>query len=143
MVFHIFHSPDRLDLSFSATLENVDKAAQETKRFLSRVHAEKHAFDVVLVLREALANAVLDGNKLDPNKMVTYAVHLEGDTLIMEIEDEGDGFDWRQHLGKDPPPHADSGRGVAIMEIYCQEVAFNDKGNKLVLRKHIGPGGKS
>lgn len=142
MVFDISHRADGLDLSFSATLENVDKAAQATKKFLSRMHAEKHAFEVVLVLREALSNAVLDGNQLDAKKMVAYTVRVEGDTLIMEIEDEGDGFDWRRHLGKNPPPEAESGRGVAIMEDYCQDVAFNDKGNKLVLRKNIAPDGR-
>ena len=137
MVFNVSHNPRSVDLSFSATLENIDKAAEETKRFLRGVHAEKHAFDIVLVLREALANAVVDGSHLDADKTVAYTLRLEDNNLVMEIEDEGEGFDWRSHLGKNPPPNAESGRGLAIMERYCQEVEFNDKGNKLVLRKHI------
>ena len=141
MVFNISHRADGLDLSFSTTLENVDKAAQETQKFLYKVHAEEHAFDVVLVLREALGNAVLDGNQLDAKKMISCTLRLEGDILIMEIEDEGEGFDWRRHLGKKPPPDAESARGVAIMENYCQDVVFNDRGNKLILRKTIAPGG--
>ena len=100
MTFNISQSPKILDLSFSATLENIDKAAQETKRFLSSVRAERHAFDVVLVLREALANAVVDGSRLDDSKIVDYRLRLEGDNLVMEIEDEGEGFDWQDHFGK-------------------------------------------
>jgi serine/threonine-protein kinase RsbW len=118
-------------------LENVDKAAQETKRFLSRVDAEQHAFQVVLLLREALANAVLDGSELNADNLVACTIRLAGDDLIMEIEDEGEGFDWRRHLGKEPPPGAESGRGLAIMEKYCEEVVFNDTGNKLTLKKSI------
>lgn len=141
MEFNISHRADGFDLSFSATLENVDQAALETKKFLSRVHAEQQAFDVVLVLREALANAVLDGNRLDANKRVTFSLRLESDTLILEIEDEGEGFDWRRYLGKAPPPSSESGRGLAIMEGYCQDVVFNDRGNKVMLRKHIASSG--
>ena len=137
MTFNISQSPKILDLSFSATLENIDKAALETKRFLSSVRAARHTFDVVLVLREALANAVVDGSQLDASKIVAYTLRLEGNNLIMEIEDEGEGFDWQNHFGKKTPPHAESGRGLAIMETYCEEVVFNDKGNKLILKKSL------
>ncbi len=138
MTLDIFHSQTEVVLSFSATLENIDRAADETKRFLAGLDAKGHAFGVVLAVREALANAVVDGSRLDASKTVAYAVRLEGKSIVMEIEDEGDGFDWRSHLGKKPAPDSESGRGVAIMEKYCEEVSYNDRGNKVVLKKRIG-----
>ena len=140
MTFNVTQNRTVLDVSFSATLENIDRATQVTKQFLTRVHAERHTFDVVLVLREALTNAVMKGSQLDAEKTVTYTLRLEGHELIMEIEDEGKGFNWQNHFGKKPRPSAEAGRGLAIMTSYCEEVVFNDKGNKLILKKDIRSG---
>jgi anti-sigma regulatory factor (Ser/Thr protein kinase) len=55
-----------LDIALSATLENVDRAGEETKRFLESGGMGSCFFETVLVMREALTNAVIHGSGSDP-----------------------------------------------------------------------------
>ena len=66
MTFQISQNNNRIDLAFSATLSNVDRAADMTKSFLITAGLEKQVFGVLLGLREALNNAVLKGCKRSP-----------------------------------------------------------------------------
>ena len=137
MTFQVSQNRRRIDLAFSATLANVDQAADITKVFLIKAGLEKPAFGILLGLREALNNAVVNGNDLNRHKTVVYHLEHQRDRLILKIEDEGRGFDWRQHLGKEPTPTEESGRGLPILERYFETIWFNEKGNKLVLIKLI------
>jgi anti-sigma regulatory factor (Ser/Thr protein kinase) len=136
-VFAVTETSDGFQISFSATLENVDRVADATKRFLSRVDAGAHTFGMILALREGLTNAVVEGSHLNADKTVFCSLLLDGDSLVVEIEDGGDGFDWRGCLPEVPSAHFESGRGLAIMKRYCETVAYNDKGNKLILKRRI------
>jgi serine/threonine-protein kinase RsbW len=133
----VWRSENGFRISFPATLKHIDWAVQETKTFLETKQAQKHIFDITLVLREGLMNAVIDGSYQDAEKLVLYTILLDDDTLTIEIEDTGNGFDWHGRIGRIPVPQAESGRGLAIMGIYCDSVRFNDKGNKLTLTKSI------
>jgi len=136
-MFHVSKGSGHLDIFFSATLENIDTASEETKKFLAIIGMEGRAFDILLVMREALNNAVKHGSQMNHLKIVKYNVYLKDDYLIMEIEDEGSGFDWRASLGKKHLSALDSGWGLAIIKGYCVDVTFNDKGNRLILREKI------
>ena len=46
-----------------------------------------------LALEEALTNAVKHGNKLDPDKSVSIRVETFPESVQIEVEDEGAGFD--------------------------------------------------
>ena len=138
-MFHLAYHDNGFDVSFSATLDHVDRVVEETKKFLVANHMSAHMFDVTLVLREGLLNAVLDGNQLDEEMPVEFCMSLDHDTLVMEISDEGAGFDCQYHMGDIPTPAADSGRGLAIMEHYCDSVRFNDVGNKVTLTIKLRP----
>jgi serine/threonine-protein kinase RsbW len=137
MTFQLSQKRRRIDLSFSATLGHVDQAADITKVFLIKAGLEKLAFGILLGLREALNNAVVKGCGLNRRKKVVYHLEHRPDRLILKIEDEGRGFDWRQHLGKEPSPAVASGRGLPIFEQYFETVRFNEQGNRLILIKMI------
>jgi len=137
MTFQISQNKHRIDLAFSATLANVDRAADMTKSFLINSGLEKQVFGILLGLREALNNAVLKGCKQNRRKTVLYNIEHQRDRLILKVEDEGNGFDWRQHMGKNPIPTMETGRGVPILEKYFETIWFNEKGNKLVLVKFL------
>jgi len=137
-IFTVSRGASSLNMSFSSTLENIDQADEETKRFLCSAGLEAEAFGIRLAMREGLINAVVHGSRGDRHKIVKYGLRLENNHLIVEIEDQGGGFDWQFHMGKEPALTSESGRGLAIMRSYCTDVAYNGKGNKLVLRKKIG-----
>lgn len=89
---------------------------------------------LMLVLSEALTNAILHGNKLDSEKLARVKVWTENnEKLCVKVEDEGSGFD----PDKLPDPLKEdnllkpSGRGVYLMREYADSVAYNDRGNIL------------
>jgi serine/threonine-protein kinase RsbW len=136
-MFLVSKGSELLEICFSATLENVDTASKETKRFLAAAGIQGDTFDILLVMREGLTNAVIHGSQMNKQKSVKYRINFERHFLTMEIEDEGSGFDWRTQLGKKQSYTSDRGRGLAIMKEHFEDVRFNDKGNSLLLMKMI------
>jgi len=89
-----------------------------------------------LSVSEALSNAMVHGNKLDPNKDVTVAINISVDKLILTISDEGDGFDPAAVPDPTIPENImrDSGRGIHIMRSFIDEVSYNFSGQGTVLK---------
>ena len=134
-----FHKPKAMKLPFSATLANVDKTTRKIEQFLSNagIKDPTQSFDIVLGMREALNNAVTHGSGKDLNKTVCLTLRMENGVLIMEVEDEGDGFDWKNYMEKGLPSREESGRGLAIMKRFFTSMRYNQKGNKLVVKKRF------
>lgn len=128
-----------IKLPFPAALENIDKAARKIERFLANVgiNDPSKSFNIVLGMREALNNAVMHGCKRDLNKTVSLSLRMENGHLIMEVEDEGEGFDWQTRMKKALPFKEENGRGLAIMKRFFTSVTYNKKGNKLIMKKKI------
>lgn len=136
-IFDITSDPTRLRIIFNSTLENIDKADTETRKFIEELGLESETFAVSLVMREGLTNAVKHAHHYDDQKIVTYSITLESQKLIMEIEDQGEGFDWREIQKRPPDMRADHGRGIQIMKQYFNDCSFNEKGNKMTLIKKV------
>src|SRR5713101_3566507 len=73
----------------AAVLDAVVEAMQR------RNYTEKEIFGVRLALEEALVNAAKHGNKHDPTKCVWASWHIGPRRVLLEIEDEGNGFNRR------------------------------------------------
>jgi len=90
-------------------------------------------FAIKLALEEALSNAFKHGNRNDPTKAVHLRFRVEADSVMIEIEDQGEGFD----LGAVPDPTATEnleipcGRGITLMRAYMSEVTFQPPGNRV------------
>ena len=128
-----------IKLPFPATLESVDKATIKVKNFLNSAGIREHSkyFDIVLGLREALNNAVMHGSRKDINKTISLSLRLEDENLVMEIEDGGDGFNWKPYMEKTLPSIEESGRGLAIMKSCFTSIKYNEKGNRLIIIQKI------
>ena len=137
MATEVFNKSMGIKHSFSATLENVDKIAEKIEIFLRKIGIKDQFFDIILGMREGLVNAVVHGSAEDREKKVAFSLRLEGYNLIIEVEDEGAGFDLRSCFGKNMPSKEESGRGLAIMKRMFTLIKYNEKGNKLILEKRI------
>ena len=137
-MFKASQGSSSFDMCFCSTLEKIDQADQEMTSFLSRMGLQAEAFGIRLAMREGLLNSIKHGNSAEGHKIVTCKLRLEDNHLVMEIEDEGPGFDWRAYMGKKAAPTSHSGRGLTIIKTYCEHLEFNVKGNRLILRKKIG-----
>jgi serine/threonine-protein kinase RsbW len=121
-----------------STVEVVEAKATE--------YAEKAGFDedtacqIAMISREAAANAVLHGNKKDPAKHVKARFTLTPDSLVIQIADEGSGF----NPSDVPDPLSPegllrpSGRGIFLMRAIMDEVNFRQlsPGTEITLVKH-------
>jgi serine/threonine-protein kinase RsbW len=91
--------------------------------------------NMMTCLNEAAINAIVHGNKLDPNKKVIVNVEVDSKRAIWTITDEGPGFDYN-HL---PDPTAEenleklTGRGVFILKHLADQCIFNTSGNEVEL----------
>jgi len=132
-MFRVSQNSKEIDFSFSASLRNIDRAAEETKEFLKKAGKENQSFNIILGLREALINAVVHGCRKNSRRVIIYNLRIENDSFFMEVEDEGYGFDWRTYFGKGIPSIQEHGRGVAIMERCFSSMKYNERGNKLLL----------
>ncbi len=89
--------------------------------------------DVLLVLNEAVMNAIVHGNQSDPQKHVTVMAYLNSQKMTFRIKDEGPGFDPSKL--PDPLDPANllklGGRGVFLINQYADEVHYSEKGNEV------------
>lgn len=139
-MFSFSESPGKVGISFTSELENIDLAVNGAQKFVSRQGVLEQWFTILLVFREALTNAVIHGGARDPGKEVWCELAVSEDNVCITVEDQGPGFDWRVWLEKKKPaPDALSGRGLAIMREYFDEISYNEKGNKIFLVKRIRP----
>lgn len=98
---------------------------------------------VELALREALNNAVLHGNRLDPSKLVRVYCRCEWSKgLSVLIKDQGSGFD--PSATPDPSAvgslQAEHGRGLLLMRSQMDEVSFGCGGREVRMRKRVSAG---
>ena len=132
-IFDVIRAPGGLDIFLSPKLRYIDGAGEETERFLEENGVGVSPFGVLLIMREALTNAVLYGSRHEEDSRVRYSLSLDAGTLTMEVEDDGDGFDWKSRTAEVPDITADSGRGIAIMTLYSSGFQYNEKGNRLAV----------
>src|SRR5216684_7585970 len=86
---------------------------------------------VELALREALSNAMLHGNRLDPRKLVHVRCCCEGGKgVFIVVRDHGHGFD--PHKVPDPLAfenlRAEHGRGIHLMKLAMDEISYQRGG---------------
>ena len=98
-------------------------------------------FNVPVALAEALSNAILRGNKEDPAKSVRVRAHLDRRALVLEVRDEGPGFDLDVCCSDPTAPQnllREEGRGLFLMrELMDRVERYDDHGNvvRLTLRR--------
>lgn len=91
------------------------------------------SFRLRVTLAEALANAIVRGNREDPGKHVVVRAQLFSESIRLSIEDEGHGFD----PADSPTPmlpdslEDEQGRGLFIIRQLADQVEFNDRGNTI------------
>lgn len=76
------------------------------------------SLNVPVALTEALSNAILRGNLDDPRKHVQVRARIDRDTLIVEVVDEGPGFDIEECTIDPTTPERleeEEGRGLFLM----------------------------
>ena len=79
-----------------------------------------------MAVREAVANAIKHGNKLDPSKKVYVSLGEDGDRLTIVVGDEGEGFEPEKVADPLTPENTmkTSGRGIFYIRSFMDDLSF-------------------
>lgn len=99
---------------------------------------EKLAYDLNLVLTEAMANTIEHANEGDPAKEVHIEISIIEQRLIIRVFDFGQGFDVKQYV-EPRHPLAEHGRGIYLIHTIMDEISYQptDAGNVLEMVKNL------
>ena len=77
--------------------------------------------ELALVVDEAVTNAMEHGNKWNPQKVIHLSIWVDDKNIHVSIEDEGDGFDFRNHQSEFTKGNklSQRGRGISLIEKFC------------------------
>lgn len=125
------------EFNLPSTLESVEKAASETESFARNNGFDDGAlFAIDMAVREAVANAVKHGNKLDGTKIVEITLINLSKGLEVTVRDFGEGFDVEEVPDPTNPENLlkANGRGVLFMKTFMEEVEWlnHEKGGMIV-----------
>ena len=134
--------PETVERFLDSTLESVDSAEE-----LALAVAERAGFDeddlmkIGMAVRESMVNAVVHGNRYNSHKKVRFSVTQDGPKFMVQIADEGEGFDF---ANLPDPLAADnimrtSGRGIFLIRSFMDEFALRHlepAGTELTLVKY-------
>jgi anti-anti-sigma factor len=126
-----------LDATIPARLEEAEAFIGTMRAFLAERGLRAIGFDLELLAREALVNAVLHGCQADPSRSVSVQLSVLPDRVQLRVTDDGAGFDWRNAPKVLPSPTSETGRGLCIMKTYADQVEFNDSGNMVCITKNV------
>jgi serine/threonine-protein kinase RsbW len=99
-------------------------------------------FHVQLAYEEAIVNAIIHGNGRAADKTVDVEMACDRQLVEIQITDQGEGFD----PATVPDPTQDDllevpgGRGVLLITEVMSEVTYNERGNRITLKKIRGSG---
>ena len=96
--------------------------------------------NLAVAVAEALSNAAVHGNRLEPGSQVRVKIAVErGSCVIVDISDTGPGFDLTAVSDPTHPERvlATGGRGVFLMRRLVDEVEFNKAGNRVRLTVRV------
>jgi len=118
-------------LRINSRIENLRKVEKLVDELSAEynIHADLYG-NVLIAVLEAANNAILHGNKLDENKFVDIYVRFEDEKLMLKIDDEGIGFDYKNVPDPTAPENIENvnGRGIFLMEKLSDRIEFSRNG---------------
>ncbi len=131
-MYKIDENSEYISFEFSSDLKYVDRIVDDSIDFLKSNEIGSHR-DFKIVVRELIINGIEHGNKGDNSKIVKCKISKIGNLRFnIEVEDEGDGFDYSNldfKMPEDPEQHRN--RGIPLINTLADQIDFNEIGNKV------------
>jgi serine/threonine-protein kinase RsbW len=120
-------------------LEKVEIFSKKISRKASL--SEDKSDNVAIVLTELVNNAILHGNKGQPEKKVTIKASYHKDHFRLSVKDEGSGFDPAKLKDPRNPENIwkETGRGIFLVKQLIDKVEFfpSEEGTEIVATVYI------
>jgi serine/threonine-protein kinase RsbW len=124
------------DQLYQLTLQSTYEQAESIPEFVEELQKkaeldEDSSGKLMLLLSEAVTNAIVHGNNEDPSKKVEVEIDIRPDSIITTVEDEGEGYDPDQE--SDDPLNEENllkegGRGIFLIEEISDEIEYFNEG---------------
>lgn len=122
-----------IEVDIPSDVQYIEKVVELVQRecALMEFGARQLMLNLAVALTEALSNAILRGNHDDPSKHVHVTARVDRTRLVVDVLDEGEGFDL-DICTQDPttPDNVDreDGRGLFLMRQLMDRVErFDDE----------------
>ena len=121
----------------NSLLEDIDRIADMLSQFIYSLIENINKlefFQLNLVLRELLTNAVKHGNRLDKSKHIVFVMffNILERKLGFAVQDEGNGFDFKKHLKTiEKDELRINERGLFLINEFCNKIY--SKNNLLIV----------
>jgi serine/threonine-protein kinase RsbW len=115
------HSVRTIELEIPNDVREIERVVELVRRECEFMQFGEHQLmlNVPVALTEALSNAILRGNRDDPRKRVWVHARVDRVTLVVEVTDEGAGFDIDECTIDPTTPdrlEREEGRGLFLMQ---------------------------
>lgn len=128
---------DLYTLQLPSKLESLNLLENFIDQLRERYHLDEEVYaNVLTCLNEACVNAIVHGNKENPELRVYINLDVQnGKKMIFTVSDEGQGFDYQSLPDPTSPENRENpaGRGVYIIRTLADRCIFNKEGNELEL----------
>jgi serine/threonine-protein kinase RsbW len=130
-----------LDITIPSDVSEIERVVELVRRECEAadVSPPKCAFNVRVAVTEALSNAILRGNT-DPGQHVRVRAAVRADAFVVDVVDEGEGFDLDESTGDPTTPDgilSEDGRGLFLMQSLMDRVErFQNNGNVVRMMLH-------
>ncbi len=121
-----------ITITINSKMSQVSRALEMTRKSLD---LSIDSANLLIVLRELLANAVTHGNGGDPLEIVRCSIgDLGQGRFRIEVRDEGEGFDHRA-INMDLPemPARVRRRGYILIKALSEKIDFYDHSSRVVV----------
>jgi len=146
-------TPEWISIIARCDKKTADRLVQFFQEMSDLPLSEKE--DVATAFREMLLNAIEHGGNFDPNQYVEVAYVRTSDLVMCRIKDPGQGFSLGEihhaavnNPSYDPIRHIlfreaqglrPGGYGVLLTKHLVDELLYSEKGNEVLLIKHLHP----
>jgi len=136
-MYSVIYQDNGFQAKLAAAMANIDYACRCLERFLEKSGLQELKFEMVLGAREILNNAVIHGSSRNPELNIEFSVSIQGSAIVMEVIDEGAGFDFTAYATAECDPMETCGRGLQILKSYFDTVSYQPPGNRVALKKEL------
>lgn len=93
--------------------------------------SEKKLLHLEMIVTELVNNSIIHGNYCNSEKKVWVTQEINEGQVLIQIEDQGEGFDYQQWLTKELQLLADSGRGIYLARTIANSIKYEKNGAKV------------
>ncbi|MFO7819128.1 MAG: PAS domain S-box protein, partial [Halanaerobacter sp.] len=124
---------DQLSITIPAKFEKLAALKEEIQEFLADYY--QRLDELLIGLHEIAANAIEHGGTEQYQNKVEVEVSVLEDSIFIEVEDEGEGFEWQTAVEQELTltDFQERGRGIALANKAFDHISYNQTGNKAVL----------